>query len=506
MSSLRAQHLSFSFDDRVLLEDVSFHLAPGWTGVVGQNSAGKTTLLELLAGLRTPGSGQVVVEPRGAAVTLCPQRVESCESAVRAFAADESRDGHRLRALLEVEPEALDRWSTLSPGERKRWQLGAALVTRPDVLLLDEPLNHLDHGAAQVLSAALAGFRGVGVLVSHDRALLDAVTHATLRLVDGACEVWAGGFSAAREAWLREEDAARRAHEETRRRLDAQRRKVDDERRRLLASSRQRQASARMKGPQDSDARSVSADFRAEQAEKSHAGRLRQSTQQAARLERRLDALEVRHVDERALFLRDERCPRPVTASFAGEVQVGARVLLREVAVQVPRGAHVVLSGPNGSGKTTLLQHLLGACTLPPGRVLALPQELTLAEQEQDLGALRALEREARGRVLQLVDALGTDPEQLLRTARPSPGEGRKLRLALGLGRSAWLAVLDEPTNHLDLPSVERLEAALLAFPGALVVVTHDAALGDALAQVRWRLEGGRVLVDPLSAAAPDRS
>ena len=110
-----------------------------------------------------------------------------------------------------------------------------------------------------------------------------------------------------------------------------------------------------------------------------------------------------------------------------------------------------------------------------------LPQELTQLEMKADLQALASLEKEARGRVLQLVHALGVEPEQLLRTASPSPGEARKLRLALGVGRDAWLIVLDEPTNHLDLPAIERLEAALRDFPGALLLVTHDARLGAAV-------------------------
>ena len=111
------------------------------------------------------------------------------------------------------------------------------------------------------------------------------------------------------------------------------------------------------------------------------------------------------------------------------------------------------------------------------------------------LDALRALEPEARGRVLGVGAALGVDPDALLATRRPSPGEARKLALALGLGRGVFGLVLDEPTNHLDLPSIERLEAALVAYPGALVVVTHDDALAAACTHTVWSVEGGRVEV-----------
>jgi len=109
------------------------------------------------------------------------------------------------------------------------------------------------------------------------------------------------------------------------------------------------------------------------------------------------------------------------------------------------------------------------------------------------LSVLRLSEPKVRGRVLSLVAALGVDPDQLLASAQPSLGEARKLRIALGLGQYAWALVLDEPTNHLDLPSIERLEAALSAYPGALVLVTHDDELAARLTTERWHVGSGRV-------------
>jgi ATPase subunit of ABC transporter with duplicated ATPase domains len=97
--------------------------------------------------------------------------------------------------------------------------------------------------------------------------------------------------------------------------------------------------------------------------------------------------------------------------------------------------------------------------------------------------------------VLTLVAALGVDPDRLLESASPSPGEARKLALAYGLGRQVWAMVLDEPTNHLDMPAIERLEEALVEYPGAMVIVTHDAALANRCTSIEWRLDGGRVEV-----------
>jgi len=102
---------------------------------------------------------------------------------------------------------------------------------------------------------------------------------------------------------------------------------------------------------------------------------------------------------------------------------------------------------------------------------------------------------DARGPTLSLVAALGTDPDRLLASGAPSAGEVRKLLLAEGLARRPWAVVLDEPTNHLDLPTVERLAAALVAYPGALLLVTHDDALAEACTTTRWELHDRRLVV-----------
>ena len=479
---VRAQRVCFSFANHVLLNDVTFHLTRGWTGLVGANGTGKTTLLRLLLGELTPTTGQLRIEPDGARVAWCAQRVEAMAPLIGDFSSANDRLARQLCGRLGLRPNTLARWPTLSPGERKRWQLGAVLWTQPEVLLLDEPGNHLDVEGLGLLREALEGFGGVGVLVSHDRALLDDVTHATLRLDAGTARQWPHAFSSARALWLGDEAARRDSQRETQRKLQQQERRLDASRRTLASSERSRSAGARMKSRHDSDARAMGQDLRAQNAERAH-------TAAAQRVERKVEAvrealgqIDVRDPAGQALFLRYEPCPHQTVVQFTG------LVLGSEVALQLRRDEHTWVSGPNGSGKTTLLRLALDGCKVPDERRLLLPQELTLAESKADLSTLRELAEEQRGRVLQLVHALGVEPEQLLHTDEPSPGEARKLRLALGLGRNCWLAVLDEPTNHLDLPAIERLEVALREFPGALLLVTHDERLGAAVTTRRIAL------------------
>ncbi|MCH7901745.1 MAG: ABC-F family ATP-binding cassette domain-containing protein, partial [Acidobacteria bacterium] len=202
MPSLHFVDLSFRHTSAIpLFDDVTVHLGPGWHGLVGVNGSGKTTLLRLVTGELEPASGIVSVEPVQPSPTLCHQSVEHRTDEISSFAASSEGEARKLHGRLRLNPTDLERWSTLSPGERKRWQIGAALAARPLVLLLDEPTNHLDREGREILLSALRRFSGVGVIVSHDRHLLDALTSSTLLITGGSVRQWNAPYGQARQAW-----------------------------------------------------------------------------------------------------------------------------------------------------------------------------------------------------------------------------------------------------------------------------------------------------------------
>lgn len=497
-----------------VFQDVRVRLVPGWYGLVGANGAGKTTLLRVLAGELAPTDGVVRRDPRAASVALCPQEVEVLAEEVQALARGgdddidvDARLACELRGRLGLDPIDLERWGSLSPGERKRWQVGAALAQAPDILLLDEPTNHLDARGRALLVGALRRFRGVGVVVSHDRALLDELPGTTLRVHDARVTAYAGGYGEAAVAWEADRASAEEAHTRAKARVRSTAARLADARREHASADRARSASTRMKDRNDHDARSMGAKVVAGWAE-ARSGRTVQVVRaELERVERAVPRIERDRTLGGAVFATYARAPS-ATLLHLDEDRIGpagARVvvgeghaILRDVRLTIGRDERVRITGANGAGKTTLLAALLRSGP-PSERILALPQELAPRDVARLTSALRALDPESRGRVLSVFAALGSDPERVIfRNAevasKISPGEARKLALAMGLGRHAWALVLDEPTNHLDLPSIERLERALEAYPGCVVVVTHDDAFARATTTRAVRVEGGTVM------------
>ena len=485
--ALAAAHASFAYAAPILT-DVTLALGAGWHGLVGANGAGKTTFLRMILREIAPEAGSIRIEPDRARMVLCPQPVDARTEDVIRFGDDGSARARRLRDRLALDPMSLDRWPTLSPGERKRWQVGAALAEEPDILLLDEPTNHIDASARALLVEALHGFRGLGIVVSHDRALLDGLTRVTLRLHRCAVRVYPAPYTMAKAQWELEERHAQDERDKAADRANTAQKALGDARRNHDAGYRER--TLRAIDPRDHDGRSFVTKGGMHAADRRLGQRVGVARRAAERAAEAVPKMERDKTLGRSLFVGYERARAPKIATLSGvTLRAGEREILRDVRVEVRREDRIAIRGDNGAGKTTLLRALLEASTVPANRLFYLPQDIDTEEGTALLVETMNLEPASRGRVLALVAALGVDPDRLLRSRSPSPGEARKIAIAWGLGRHAWGAFLDEPTNHLDLPSIERLERALAAYPGALVLVTHDDDFARACTQTTWQLD-----------------
>jgi ATP-binding cassette subfamily F protein 3 len=506
---------------RLLFEDVSFKLEPRERMTLsGRNGAGKSTLLRLLAGELAPDSGSVVVQ-RGARVALHDQRpprgtdaslgayvfsgrgemieteaaLERLEAAMSsgdtgaetlaAYAAAQQRldhgGGYRwrdgvlavLRGLGFDGEEAERPLATFSGGELTRASLARALATRPDLLLLDEPTNHLDIPALEWLERYLTELDAAVVLVAHDRWFLEAVGTSVLELDAKRGRFFAGPWHAWRKEQAAREIARGKAIERQQAEIERMERFVERFR---YKATKARQAQSRLK--------------------------------QIDRIKR--EGVEAEQRDRRNLrfsFAPPERPGRVTIKLVAATIEVPGRTLLADARLEVERGEHVALVGPNGAGKTTLIETLAGR-RQPAGGSVRLGHNVVVGylSQHAETAAgegtvLDAAQRQTGLSGQKARDLLGGflfsggDVEKQLGDI--SGGEQRRLSLAILVASGANLLILDEPTNHLDLESREALEDALLAFEGAVVLVSHDRALLEAVGTRTIVCEDGELRSHP---------
>lgn len=488
---LTGQRLEKSFASRTLFHDLSFGIpAKARIGLVGANGAGKSTLLKILAGLTSPDSGNVTTV-RGLRVALLEQDAQfeaglTVRAALANGASHAGLDEHDPQVLRVVD-QTLSRLELsniqeqevlkLSGGWRRRVQIGAMLVTQPDLLLLDEPTNHLDAESILWLEEFLLSGDFTFILVSHDRLFLtrtvDRIYELDRRHPNGILTV-NGGFS----TYLERKAELMAGLGEREKRL-ANRLRRETEWLRRGAKARQTKQRARMEGAEEL-AKEVS--HLKNLNRKNRLNISFSNTEQAP--EKLIDARRI------ALQLKD-----------ANSAANNSHFLFRELDLLVTSRSRIGLLGPNGCGKTTLIKTLLGEIPPSEGRVIR-AETLSVVHFEQgrdsidlQISVAKNLAREGdsvvyQGRAVNVKGYLSKfhfRPEQVdLPASRLSGGERARLRIAQTLLQPASLLILDEPTNDLDFETLETLEEALDEYQGAVLIVSHDRTFLDNVTDEIW--------------------
>lgn len=459
----------------------------GWTGVVGPNGAGKTTLLKVAVGELKPQDGTVV---RQGLALYVAQRTDEPPEFLEDFIW--APDAGALKGRLQVGEDWPERWSTLSHGERKRAQIAVALWREPAVLALDEPSNHIDADARGLLMRALAEFGGIGLLVSHDRALLDELCGQCLLIDPPSAVLRPGGVTEAMEQQDIDEKSARSANDALRR--TESRLKAEAQRRRVIADQKAAAArgSKQKKIPaHDHDGRAMR-NLAKVTGKDAYAGRMvAQMNQRAGKLSTQRAGIEVKKRYETGIWVDGASyIPRDFLLRLpAGELSLGGGRRLFFPDLEIGGASRIAVTGANGLGKSTLIRHVLDHLSLSAEKLVSVPQEILAEDSRVLLDEIKRLPNDELGRVMITISRLGSRPARLLESALPSPGEVRKLLLAIGIVRGPHLIVMDEPTNHMDLPGILCLEEALAECPCAMLLVSHDEAFLEKIVETEWRLE-----------------
>jgi ATP-binding cassette subfamily F protein 3 len=517
MTVLQVDHVSFSYGADTVFEDVSFSLALGERmALVAPNGQGKTTLLKLIAGELTPDEGRVLCpkgtrvgylhqshepDPRGTVLDALLATFAEAREARHALTAAEEAAASGTPAALSRLASAQDRFArtgadaverevsaiahmvgfadrdlarrvdSLSGGERGRLQLAVVLAAKPDLLLLDEPTNHLDLETVQWLEGFIQGYRGAVIIVSHDRAFLDATCPRTAELGMWSFRDYALKYSeyvTAREVDLERErkmvleqrEFIAKTEEFIRRNLAGQNTKIAQGRRKMLEKIE------RIENPEDLWASARKLGMR---------------------------------------FAPSRRTGDVVLEGKALKGVRGGRVLFDGVDLLVKRLDRVAIVGPNGAGKSTLLKLLADQRQADDEGEIRFGTNLDIGYFDQHLESLdpekSCVDVIRSVRPDMVVDATrqylarfrfyGDDPFRAVRSL--SGGERTRLALAKLLLVPRNVLLLDEPTNHLDIPACEILEEALAHFDGTVILVSHDRYFLERVATRLVHLENGTV-------------
>lgn len=469
MNIINIEHITKRFGDKFLFEDASFGVQEGdKIGIVGINGTGKSTLLKMIAGEDEPDEGQIIRQNGKKAAYLLQNPVFQADADIAGYALDGNPDTDWKVQSNLTKLGILDytaKMADLSGGQRRKVALAKVLAEDVDILLLDEPTNHLDEEMIIWLEDYLKNYRGVVLMVTHDRYFLDRVTNRILEVDDGKLYGYEAGYSGFLE-------------------LKAQRQEME------LASERKRKSVLRM------------------ELEWPKRGCRARSTKQRARLER-LEELKngkapetVKSVDVAKVSTRMGKKTIELHHISKG---YGERTLIRDLEYIVLRDQRLGIIGPNGCGKSTLLKMMAGQIAPDAGeieigetiRVGYFAQEVPdmdtgvrVIDYIKDFGEYVQTEEGKISASAMLERFLFTPEMQYTPVEKLSGGEKRRLYLLSVLMQGANVLLLDEPSNDLDIATVTILEDYLNSFEGIVVAVSHDRYFLDNVADRIFELDG----------------
>lgn len=498
--SMRSIKKSYKFHDVLMGVDLDINQGER-IGIVGKNGAGKTTLANIIFGSLQPDEGYILREGTELKIGYLLQSVSYTVNTFSSmFDAADSRDIQNfaktssLLGLKSVQHWDEKRLGGLSGGEKTRVALAKVLATDPDLLILDEPTNHLDFQGVEWLADELLRFRGIVIVISHDRYFLDRVATRIVEIDEGRAYSYSGNYSFYRsEKKRRYEEQLHQFIEQEKRRGKIE---AEVERLKMWSAKAHRESTAKTENKKG-----------AKEYYRLSAKRMdRRIKSQIKRLERMKGNGVERPKDEPALsFMFEDAGKHGKRVLEARDIRkaYGARTLFENSSFFVQRGEKVGIFGPNGCGKTTLIKTILGMEKLNGGEIWLSPSALVtyvsqdVDDMDSDKTPLEVLGAGAGSKITRartLLASMGIGGEMLSKAVKDmSLGERTRIKITGAILEGRDFLILDEPTNHLDLYSREQLEEALKGFEGTLLIISHDRYMLERVCNKMLVFENNRI-------------
>jgi ATPase subunit of ABC transporter with duplicated ATPase domains len=465
-----------------IFENLNLEFEQGWCCLVGSNGSGKSTLLKLISKEMKCEEGTI----KGNDLThYCTQTTEEIPEDLEDFMNTYTSKSFKIRDMLNINDEWLYQWDTLSFGERKRMQIAVAIFEEPDVLLVDEPTNHLDTKSKNIVLNALKSFKGIGILVSHDRELLDSLSQATIILKNKHIFSFKTSFSKAMDEYLTNMEFLEKNQVKQNSELKKLKKSIQNQHEKVSQSKKRMSKKDLEKNDKNSKTKIDLAKF---------TGKDKNDGQELSKLKSKQsklisNAVKTDKVFELGIEFRAGTAKNIFPIVIEKNIlELGETKKLSYQLLSINPYDKIGIIGENGAGKSSFLNHLLATVDLKD-EYLYIPQEITQEESKKLFDDINDLPNDIKGEIYTIVRKLASDPIKLQDSVIPSPGEVRKLMIAQGLLQSPSLIILDEPTNHMDLDSIISLEMALQEYGGTMIIISHDKTFLDTVVTDIWEFK-----------------
>lgn len=496
MNRISLKGIKKSFGGRPLLTNVTMSFkSKELVGLIGSNGAGKTTVANILAGEIEYDGGSIEFPTESIKVGYLRQSVEYTARKFQTMVESRSEEG--LFALTSrLGMEKLPAWGEkrfecLSGGERIKLALAYVWSSKPDVLILDEPTNHLDQAGIDWLIEELTRFEGAAIIISHDRYFLDQTVKRIYEIEQGEAYEYLGNYT------------SYRAQKEEKRRIQQHKYEAQQKESRRIQKQIDQLNNWSQKAHNQSTKQEGYKEYYRAKAKKMDIQVKSKKKRLEAELKKHQVAKPIDEADIDFQFLSGDKHGKRILEARNIKKHYGEHILFEKGHFYLKHGEKIALTGANGTGKTTLIKIILKEESLTSGELWVSPS-LKVGYLSQDAGNL-PLEKKP-------VDAIGLHTRDAISMANTllmnlgfkreyleeplgalSLGQRIKVKLTGLLLKGYDLLILDEPTNHLDLASRERLEKTLSAYPGSLLIVSHDRFLAQKLCDKMLHIENGQI-------------